>query len=239
MSNPTAALENATYDSRESRNQFIANHLGDYIGRSVLNVGGGGKLYLAQYLPDNIEYVEMDVSGEPHYKLNLEQDLPLPIEDRAFETVICTEVLEHVDNFHDVFSELLRVSSKWLIISLPNCLNGIDAYFLNSKRYQTKKAGITRGSHLKFYGLPAFPPDDRHKWFFSYSEAEAFFRYHESPERYRIVTTFPTGLVTTSRRENLKRRLLRTFLSRDSFYNLYSASFWCVLDVSRGEAGTR
>ena len=110
----------ANYSNRKQRCQFVARSFKDYIGSSVANIGGGGLKYLRSFLDDDIAYLEVDINGEPDLLANLETDLPLPIENNSWQTVVCTDVLEHLDNFHDVFDELVRISSQYLILSLPN-----------------------------------------------------------------------------------------------------------------------
>ena len=44
----------------------------------------------------------------------------LPLGDNSFELVLCLEVLEHLKEPSDALDELLRVSSKWMIFSVPN-----------------------------------------------------------------------------------------------------------------------
>lgn len=44
----------------------------------------------------------------------------LPYKDNSFDLVICTEVLEHLDEPTRALKEILRVSKKYLIISVPN-----------------------------------------------------------------------------------------------------------------------
>ncbi|MCK4624969.1 MAG: methyltransferase domain-containing protein, partial [Phycisphaerae bacterium] len=43
----------------------------------------------------------------------------IPFEDNSFETVLCSEVLEHLDDPDKGLHELLRVSSRWVLISVP------------------------------------------------------------------------------------------------------------------------
>ena len=59
------------YLDREGRNRFVGEELADYLGKKVLNVGGGGKRHLAAYLPTGIDYFEMDICGEPDIKVDL------------------------------------------------------------------------------------------------------------------------------------------------------------------------
>jgi len=220
------------YDSRESRNRFIGTHLQQYIGNTVLNIGGTGKKYLAQHLPESVDYKELDIAGTPDFKVNLETEVPIDIPDNHFDTVICTEVLEHLDNLHSVYFELIRLASKWVIISLPNALHGINVYRQKEDAYRSKKAGITRGKNLKFYGLPVCKPEDRHKWFFSYSEAKFFLEYYADAVGFNVVEMFPTGSLETSRKNKLAREFWRRRLDEKQFFDKYSASIWCVMDVS-------
>ncbi len=221
------------YNSRETRNKFIAENLGDYIGQSVLNIGGTGKKYLAKYLPENVDYKELDIAGNPDFKVNLEKEVPVNIGDNSFETVICTEVLEHLDNLHAVYFDLIRLASKWVIISLPNALQGIDIYQQKQDGYTTSKAGITRGKNLKFYGLPTCKPEDRHKWFFSYSEAQFFLEYYADEIGFDVLKIFPTGAEETSRKRMLAREFWKIKLNEKQFVDKYSSSIWCVMDVSK------
>ncbi len=44
----------------------------------------------------------------------------LPYKNNSFDLVICTEVLEHLEDPTKALKEMLRVSRKYLIISVPN-----------------------------------------------------------------------------------------------------------------------
>lgn len=44
----------------------------------------------------------------------------LPYEDSSFDLVVCTEVLEHLDQPAKVLNEVLRTSKKYVLISVPN-----------------------------------------------------------------------------------------------------------------------
>ena len=90
----------------------------------------------------------------------------LPFEDNSFQTVLCLDVLEHLEQCHAVFDELCRVASEHVVISLPGPM-------------ASAWAGLTKGRYsdeslMKFYGLPVDPPEDRHRWFFTYHEAVRF-----------------------------------------------------------------
>lgn len=44
----------------------------------------------------------------------------LPYEDNSFDLVICTEVLEHLDDPKKGLKEIIRASKKYLILTVPN-----------------------------------------------------------------------------------------------------------------------
>lgn len=44
----------------------------------------------------------------------------LPYEDNSFDLIVCTEVLEHLEDPKKAIKEMLRVSKKYLVISVPN-----------------------------------------------------------------------------------------------------------------------
>lgn len=48
----------------------------------------------------------------PHLKLSLADAYKLPYKDNFFDVVVCTEVLEHVDNSQAVLTEIKRVIKK-------------------------------------------------------------------------------------------------------------------------------
>ncbi len=145
--------------------------------RSILDVGAD-KQYLKQYLDADAIYCGIGLGGNPDQQVDLEAG-PIPFGDNSFDTVLCLDVLEHVDNIHDVFDELCRVSRRHVIISLPNAWIDI---------YQAMHHGdYAPGQRTKFYGLPLEKPGDRHKWFFSFDEAEAFIRYRTDKNGWRVV----------------------------------------------------
>jgi 2-polyprenyl-3-methyl-5-hydroxy-6-metoxy-1,4-benzoquinol methylase len=59
--------------------------------------------------------------------------LALPFPDRRFDVVICMEVLEHLPDPERGLAELCRVSSRWLLLSVPNEPLFRGANFLRGK----------------------------------------------------------------------------------------------------------
>ena len=56
----------------------------------------------------------------PNLIIKQESIYELPYKDNSFNLVICTEVLEHLEKPSEALKEILRVSGKYLIISVPN-----------------------------------------------------------------------------------------------------------------------
>jgi hypothetical protein len=222
------------YSTREDRNKFIATELEKYIGSTVLNVGGGGKKHLKKYLRNGVKYYELDMCGSPDLLIDLEKELPISVGDDSYETVICTDVLEHLDNLHDTFRELVRVSSKYIIISLPNSVETVLSYFRDIV-YSNSTDGRDdkqHGKYMKFYGLPFEKPDDRHKWFFSYVEAEDFFMYQSKEMNFKIREMFPVGYYreNNSIKQKLFRAIINTFGTSNIKKNLYPVAFSIVIE---------
>jgi len=207
------------YNNREERNKFIANKLKKYLGNSVLNVGGGGEKHLQKYLPTTTKYTEIDIDGKPDIMCNLEKDLPLKILDNAFETVIASDVLEHLENPIDVLEEMIRVSNKYIVLSLPNNWCTLKFEFLKNN-----------GQSGKFYGFPIYKPNDRHKWFFNAIEAEMFFKEVSKKYSLEIVELFHIGYFHKNYFKNFSRLLVSVLFGNNVRKNLFSTAIWCVLE---------
>lgn len=183
------------------------------------------------YLPEETEYCELDIDGQPDFMVDLEGDLPLIMDDGAFETVICTDVLEHLDNLHEVFDELCRVASDTLIISLPNALNeALSAYLKPRKGKHNYQTYLTRGRFMKYYGIPPEKPSDRHKWFFSATEAIDFFTFHETLKDYwKVEEVAYLGYVGSSIKGKIARYLIQRLLGENVMIDMFVGSVWVVL----------
>ncbi|HUT22279.1 MAG TPA: methyltransferase domain-containing protein [Candidatus Bipolaricaulota bacterium] len=222
------------YHNRDERNRFIVQELGEYLGENILNIGGGGENHLKKYLPSARGYFEVDLAGSPDLRINLEKDLPLPFEDNKFDSVVCTDVLEHLDNLHEVFGELARVSKKYIIISLPNAVADVLSYFKKIKAKNVSDLDKRKqfGSRAKYYGLPFEKPLDRHKWFFSYTDVEEFLDYQAKKHNLNIVELFPIKREVSSLAAMLLT--LGSFLGSETLRkNLNNKILWCVLEKKK------
>lgn len=55
----------------------------------------------------------------PHVEVSKASVYELPFADRAFDLVLCLEVMEHLDRPADALRELSRVSARDLVVSVP------------------------------------------------------------------------------------------------------------------------
>jgi hypothetical protein len=155
------------YTDRPTKGVYISKKYEPILRGSVLDVGCDAAP-LRHLVARQDEYVGVDMRADADVVLNLDHDTRadgtiLPFGDRSFDTVLCTDVLEHLDRCHGVFDELCRVARDRVIVSLPNPLGNM---------VEALKQGT--GGRMKYYGLPVDPPSDRHRWFFGFEEAAAF-----------------------------------------------------------------
>lgn len=98
---------------------------------SVLDVGCGEGFTLARLQKEKIgkefEGIEYDENAialgkklYPRLKITKGDIYKLPFKDDSFDLVVCTEVLEHLDNPRKAYKELIRVSKKYILLSVPN-----------------------------------------------------------------------------------------------------------------------
>jgi 2-polyprenyl-3-methyl-5-hydroxy-6-metoxy-1,4-benzoquinol methylase len=115
-------------------NNFYANLL--KIARplsptNILDAGCGEGITLDKLIKNNIGKklegiensevaIELSKKVNPHLNIKYGSVYSLPYKDASFDLVICTEVLEHLDDPKKGLDELTRVSSKYLLLTVPN-----------------------------------------------------------------------------------------------------------------------
>lgn len=216
------------FKDRKTKAQYVWEKYHKILNGRILDVGAD-ECYLKQHLPSHVEYIGIGLGGSPDIQINLEID-KIPFDDKSFNCVLCLDVLEHLDNIHEMFDELCRVTDRYLIISLPNPWSS----FFKKLRY----GEYTSGQMMKFYGLPLEKPIDRHKWFFSIDEAERFIRYRALKNSMHIVhIDYGISNVKTLKLWN-KFQYFITFLCSHFLLlkfrylqkNLFTNSIWVVLE---------
>lgn len=98
---------------------------------SILDVGAGEGFTLEMFRKnkvgkklEGIEYMDEAIKFgnqlHPQVKIKKGDIYKLPYKDSSFDLIICTEVLEHLDNPIKAVEELKRVTKKHIILSVPN-----------------------------------------------------------------------------------------------------------------------
>lgn len=89
---------------------------------------------------------------------NIDEGLPnLPYGDNSFDTVICSDVLEHIGPHKQSVAELLRVSKKKVIITAPAyrwLYSKYDALLGHKRRYHAEDFSGFEVEHLFWFLLP-------------------------------------------------------------------------------------
>jgi len=200
------------FPSREARSRYVAKRFQTYLFDSLLDVGCF-EAPLRDIL-EGVEYTGIDVAGKPDIRLNLENCTRLTFATGAFHCVLCIDVLEHLDNMHAIFDEIIRVAKHYIIISLPNC-------------WRDARRPIERGrGTFAHYGLPVDPPMDRHKWFFNYTQAREFLERQSQKNFLRIVEMF-----ATEKPKPWPARAFRKIIYQGERYrNRYTQTVWAVYE---------
>jgi hypothetical protein len=153
--------------------------------------GGFGKLLDS----NESSYLALDLDAPADVVANLESGLPFG--NGAFRCVLALDVLEHTNHMHRSFDELCRVSSQFIVITLPN------TYVLDARLRFLRGLPIS-GKYI----LETEPRADRHRWQISLSEASAFCRYRA--ERCDF-TPLLEGILVGPRRGKRLRHLVGAF----------------------------
>lgn len=147
--------------------QGIVQAFGDIWGGTVLDVGCRSRELLQALTGYDVDYIGVDLHEPADVIVDL--GLGLPFADRHFDVVVALDVLEHTDDAHLAFDECCRVAQRAVVISLPN------AYEARARIRHLRGDPISAK-----YGLPTERPVDRHRWFFSLTDARSFVGHRAS-----------------------------------------------------------
>lgn len=158
----------------------------------VLNVGGadGYHSYLVEKL-FNVETVTLDIQKKrleiaaQRYGLSVKEGsaLKIPYEDNSFDSVLCIETIEHIDDPKQVIAELKRVAKTNVIISTESFFDSREqvSEFLLYIR-ETHPQLFRRQNPVPAYDLSHFTREDFYTFFrsddltfypqFSFKQAE-------------------------------------------------------------------
>lgn len=128
---------------------------------SVLDVGCRDKI-LKDFLKKDAKYQGIDYKDSNEI-LGHNLEYGIPFEDNSFDIVFALDVLEHVENVHFLFDEILRVSKLEAIVAIPNISYWkFRLRFLKGKDISDK------------YIFSSVKVLDRHRWLTSYNSAIKF-----------------------------------------------------------------
>ncbi|HEX67913.1 MAG TPA: class I SAM-dependent methyltransferase [bacterium] len=160
-----------SYRDREEKLRQIGEVCRKYLRGRVLDLGCDVKT-LKKFVVG--EYMGVDIMGTPDVKVNLEEGLPFSSD--SFDTVIAIDVLEHLENLHNLFDEICRVSRRYALIGLPNVYEWhFRMLFLMGRNISGK------------YGLPPEKKEDRHRWIFTLEESRRFLRERGGRKGWEVI----------------------------------------------------
>ncbi len=114
--------------------------------QTILDVGCGEGFTLAKLKDEHIgkslegiEYldraIELGKQHNPDIKIKKGTIYNLPYKDNSFDLIICTEVLEHLEDPGKALKELVRVTRKYCLLSVPNEPIFMLSNFLRGKNW--------------------------------------------------------------------------------------------------------
>lgn len=105
-----------------SLHRDIKNVISQYVSGKVLDIGCGNKPYEKDFLNRTTEYIGCDIVQSSLQKVDIICDakkIPLPSEQ--FDTIFCTQTIEHIAEHQLVLDEAYRLLKKEgkIILSVP------------------------------------------------------------------------------------------------------------------------
>ena len=139
-----------------NRNEFVANKLGNLNGEKILDIGCRDEVF-KKYLKGKFDYYGIDYDpNDECYKenrLNYNLEKGLPDLSAKFDIINALDVLEHLENIHEIFNQLFKKSNNTISIALPNM--GYYKFRLNF---------LFRGEISGKYTFHNKKINDRHRW---------------------------------------------------------------------------
>lgn len=115
--------------------------------------GIGNKLYGIDYSDDALK---IGKKVYPHLSLSKGDIYDIKEKNSTYDLVMATEVLEHLDNPQKALKELIRVSKKYVLLSVPNEPFFIGANFLRGKYLKNFGNHPEHINHWTFVGFERF-----------------------------------------------------------------------------------
>lgn len=132
--------------------------------KSILDAGCGEGFTLAKLQQNKIaQHLEgIDISRDairlgksmyPSISFKLGSIYKLPYKDNSFDLVLCCEVLEHLEDPHKALQELIRVSKKYCLLTVPNEPLFMISNFLRGKNWSRWGNDIEHINHWSKNGF--------------------------------------------------------------------------------------
>ncbi len=145
---------------------FISD-IKDLKPKTILDVGCGEGFTLdllqKQGIGEKLEGVDflktaIDIGKKerPHIHLKEGSIYNLPYKDNSFDLVICSEVLEHLEDTQKALNELRRVTRKYVVLSVPNEPFFMLANFIRGKNWSRWGNDIEHINHWSTWGFKRF-----------------------------------------------------------------------------------
>ena len=109
-----------------------------HCGKMIIDVGCGNGEYVKYFHQNGYQSFGVDYKAFPSWNENVNlferKDIHnlSDFDDASFDSIICFEVLEHVDDVEEILRQFFRICRKNVIISVPNCN---DEELLNAKGF--------------------------------------------------------------------------------------------------------
>lgn len=147
-----------------NRLEFSAELLSDLNGENIIDLGCRGQ-ELKNFLKGSYNYIGVDFNDNVKSSKLLNHNLEngYPNIDVSPDITVCLDVLEHLDNAHQLRNEILKKTKKKIIIALPNM-----AY------YKFRLKFLFFGELSGKYPFGKKKPIDRHKWITNLNSADEF-----------------------------------------------------------------
>lgn len=215
-----ASFPKSIQNAREARNAFAASAIKNFGIKTILNIGGGGERFLEKHLGDGFFAHEVDIVGSYDTKIDLDSINSLPFDDDSFDLCCGFDILEHLENFHLILDEMLRVARKTVLLSLPNSSYEVIPNVLSNK--PQKRPDLNRGTYSKFYGLPLYKPVDRHRWWLYFFDIVRFFSWYSWQNDYEIEYWIP--------RQTITNKFLSMITGKHFWYTFKVPWIWIKID---------
>jgi 2-polyprenyl-3-methyl-5-hydroxy-6-metoxy-1,4-benzoquinol methylase len=148
-----------------NRIKKVAQIIAELRVKSLLDVGCRDAI-LKKHIHTGMRYHGCDLFQNSDESVDIVGDIrEIILPENEFEMVTAIDILEHLDDPYTIFSKLVKASSKYVVINLPNC------YDLKST-IKFVVGGQLGGKYL----FNTVNSPDRHRWIMNITEIENFYR---------------------------------------------------------------